>query len=730
MIYNVDLWEPFRGTISCVQGDTYRFLLFNIKQNKENYGLEGKTVKIFMKKPDGKKVVADMTIIDEGSGVVEVQLTSQMLAAIGEVNCTIRVYTRNQFISSRPFSFSVAEQDVADDDAVESTNEFSALTQMIGNVEQWNNKINAIKDSASTNIKEFGVYGTNIETDTANLEIALASGKDLLIDKDIEVKNTISSALFNAKFQVLNNACFIIDTYKFYPGNSSEKTTIYVSNSGDANVAGISKDKPTTIDSALLAIKRLYKIYGEFKGDMEISLLSGRLMSSNDYLIYLSNISTAAKLIFTGPDVALNSQPIAILDGNYDFIKSEFEKPLSVEYKKELNDSYRYKHTFYMRDIKGKVLIKNLWSDNVRVVNEINGNILDIPEAGGTRCGFVFMNHMDVELENVWASYCDWVGISAQNNSIIKVKGGNTNRCRIGWEALFSTTCTFGYGSRKGTGLEPDTSVCPTISECTDAGISIREGSSGHTDYCKLVDNYVGIFLLNATGNNFGGTKIDWTGKSTFVTTPFAGIRFSGCRGSSEDAIITGYPQSVVSENNGGKTFNKEYVQMSSGPSLSNYERNLSYQGIGWQHTSRKLNFDPDKILEHTLFIVEANSMKYSRTGFECDIVYRTTNNADTTAVIKIYGKQDTIYIPLAVIPVQKVSGHIFNRVNISASYYVTTLRSMFTNNANNGVETFNYIENTNTYDPTNDMDIVIKLEGATATQGVLYQYRINRLGM
>ncbi|NGU48051.1 BppU family phage baseplate upper protein [Clostridium perfringens] len=132
------------------QRDNTRYLLVQILDNCIKFNLENKTVRICARKPDGKEVFNDATIVDVNEGMVEVLLTSQMLAKAGIIDAELTIYEGEQILSTMNFKITV-EESFRNDSSIESSNEYSALSRTLLEVEKI--KANIMKELFEDNIK-------------------------------------------------------------------------------------------------------------------------------------------------------------------------------------------------------------------------------------------------------------------------------------------------------------------------------------------------------------------------------------------------------------------------------------------------------------------------------------------------------------------------------------------------------------------------------------------------
>ncbi|WP_338630405.1 BppU family phage baseplate upper protein [Clostridium baratii] len=126
----LEINKEFNGKIKAKQNDTARYLLFTIVDNGVPFSLQGKEVKVFAVKPDGKLVYNACQITNPTNGEVKLNLTSQMLAVPGTLKAELVINEGNEILSTIPFEIEVIKS-LRDDRALESTNEFSVLLSKI-----------------------------------------------------------------------------------------------------------------------------------------------------------------------------------------------------------------------------------------------------------------------------------------------------------------------------------------------------------------------------------------------------------------------------------------------------------------------------------------------------------------------------------------------------------------------------------------------------------------------
>ena len=99
----------------------------------ESVNISDKTVDIYVKKPDDKKVFSSMQVADAEQGILYIELPTQALTAAGTCTVELRIQSNDEVRIPASFTYSVIDS-IIDDSAIESTNEFSALTDKIKEV--------------------------------------------------------------------------------------------------------------------------------------------------------------------------------------------------------------------------------------------------------------------------------------------------------------------------------------------------------------------------------------------------------------------------------------------------------------------------------------------------------------------------------------------------------------------------------------------------------------------
>ena len=117
-----------------VQNDAgSRFLVASLTSEGEPYTIpEGCTVQLAVRKPDGTKTLTAASVKDN---TVVCELTNQSLAVKGIADAQIIIYNGLAVLKTPPFKLNTLEQIVSDDTIV-STDEFTALSEIMKNYQE------------------------------------------------------------------------------------------------------------------------------------------------------------------------------------------------------------------------------------------------------------------------------------------------------------------------------------------------------------------------------------------------------------------------------------------------------------------------------------------------------------------------------------------------------------------------------------------------------------------
>ncbi len=119
-----------QGILSVKLGDTARAIFFTLRERGTPYapGPEVKAI-LTVRKPDGNILLEPCEVSEEG---IYYSFTSQLTAVVGEVLCELRLYgEEGQLLTCPRFVLLVSDRVVQDGEIVESSSEFTALTELL-----------------------------------------------------------------------------------------------------------------------------------------------------------------------------------------------------------------------------------------------------------------------------------------------------------------------------------------------------------------------------------------------------------------------------------------------------------------------------------------------------------------------------------------------------------------------------------------------------------------------
>lgn len=131
----LDIDDNLNNYIKSVELDSNsRVWHFHLTVDYQPLNLTGKTVMFMAEKPDKTNVLNDCEIIDAENGIVKVELTRQVNAVPGHVNCLLKIVGSDGYVLKTK-TFIVEVSKTLSDKPIVSTNEFSALDEALGRVQ-------------------------------------------------------------------------------------------------------------------------------------------------------------------------------------------------------------------------------------------------------------------------------------------------------------------------------------------------------------------------------------------------------------------------------------------------------------------------------------------------------------------------------------------------------------------------------------------------------------------
>ena len=153
----LDAWKKNNVLVKVVQGEVdSRFLEISLTDHGNNINLADKSVQVYLIKPNGKEIYNSATIIDEENGTVLLELTSEMSNAYGTYrDAEVRVVSGNgETLKIRGLNLYVEKS--MDDNAIESSSEFTALQVALGDVNLMKSHMNSTLNPHDVTVDQIG----------------------------------------------------------------------------------------------------------------------------------------------------------------------------------------------------------------------------------------------------------------------------------------------------------------------------------------------------------------------------------------------------------------------------------------------------------------------------------------------------------------------------------------------------------------------------------------------
>ena len=247
----LDINKKYYSTIETKDKDTVRYLLFKLLDDGVPFDLTGKKVRAY----SSSEKFNDLVTVDSKNGLCELKLTTEFLGRTGFNKVELTIYEGLNTLSTMIFCINNIAC-LRDDSAIESTNEFSALTIALNKVEQLEKNLEEAStdlekkytdrlNSIESEIKDNKL--TDLETDAnltklnsvvdGNLIVDKIQGRTLVNLSPIKPNNPygfhmedIENRFYAVKHVVYNN------THGFYAGKSY--TFIYEQYKYDTSLFG------------------------------------------------------------------------------------------------------------------------------------------------------------------------------------------------------------------------------------------------------------------------------------------------------------------------------------------------------------------------------------------------------------------------------------------------------------------------------------------------------------
>lgn len=132
----IDVNEKINSIVTAVAQDTKsRYLDVSLYENGMPIDLSGHTVRIYAEKEDKTVSYNQGEVTDAKNGRCQFEMTNQMLAVAGDLKVQISIWGGNsEILSTAPFTIYIIPN-MRDDEALESTNEYGAVTMLFTEIQ-------------------------------------------------------------------------------------------------------------------------------------------------------------------------------------------------------------------------------------------------------------------------------------------------------------------------------------------------------------------------------------------------------------------------------------------------------------------------------------------------------------------------------------------------------------------------------------------------------------------
>ena len=166
----IDINKNNYETIPSVEFDkNARFLHVYLLNNSVPFDLTGCSVKIYAIKADNTEIFNNCKIIDYKKGFVEIELTEQMNAATGNMECELKIYSADGVLTTKTFFINISKS-IIRAASITSTTEYNALTDALNKVQGIDNKVDKVE--VEEKFEEFGSQLEHTENKITSINIS------------------------------------------------------------------------------------------------------------------------------------------------------------------------------------------------------------------------------------------------------------------------------------------------------------------------------------------------------------------------------------------------------------------------------------------------------------------------------------------------------------------------------------------------------------------------------
>ena len=218
----IDLINPYPLlNFNLKQGDSGRGILVTVTANGANVEFTTETVNIYVKKPDGTIIYNACTV---SGNQVRAMFTNQALAVAGNAQVELEIISQDDTISTPIACIDILPTNI-DSEAIESSNEFTALTEALKQVQNIDNTYVKIKD-----------YITNMEINALDDDVSdIPDSENILLQLSEKIDTKADNMTLSSGFLQLTSDGDPIGSAIGLPEGGGGGTTIETIDSTEIN---------------------------------------------------------------------------------------------------------------------------------------------------------------------------------------------------------------------------------------------------------------------------------------------------------------------------------------------------------------------------------------------------------------------------------------------------------------------------------------------------------------